>query len=368
MSFWNGKKVLITGHTGFKGSWLSIMLCMLGADVIGYALKPRTPNDNFEVCKLGEKITDIRGDIRDKDALERVFADFKPKILFHLAAQPLVLASYADITETYETNVMGTLNVLECIRGCNETKSAVIITSDKCYENLGQLQGYAETDRLGGYDPYSSSKACAEILVSSYRNSFLNVDTHESHGKAIATARAGNVIGGGDWSPDRIIPDCVRACISGKSIEIRSPKAIRPWQHVIEPLYGYIVLAEKLHANAKEYSGAWNFGPDMSGIISVWELAQVFTNKLGCGNPVDAYSTAAPHEAACLTLDITKAVNRLGWKPVIPIEQAVEMTAAWYKQFVTSNDLAERRSKLYKLCTEQIEYYFSKVNEQCKPE
>jgi len=354
--FWDAKRVLITGHTGFKGSWLSILLRKFGAEVIGYALDPKNSADNFVVCGLSNKITDIRGNICDYNKLEKVFAEYRPELVFHLAAQPLVLASYKDIRGTYETNVMGTLNVLECIKACPETKAAVIVTTDKCYENNEQIlsaRGYRETDRLGGYDPYSSSKACAEILVSSYRNSFFSLSE-----KAIATARAGNVIGGGDWSADRIVPDCINSFMNDGKIEIRNPHATRPWQHVIEPLYGYMMLAQQLYCKGAEYSEAWNFGPDAAGVTNVWELASLLLSELGSGSLIDKSSKSAVHEANFLSLDITKVSSRLGWYPSLSIGQAVKMTADWYKQYYKASEL---ESEIFRLCEVQIDFYLKRL-------
>ena len=350
--FWSGKKVLLTGHTGFKGSWLSIMLHKLGAIITGYALDPRTAGDNFLVCEVGSFVNDVRGDIRDNDKLLQVFEESMPEIVFHLAAQPLVLASYKDPRDTYETNVMGTLNVLECIRRCPSVKCAVIITTDKCYENMEQLQGYKETDRLGGYDPYSSSKACAEILVSSYRNSFY---------ENIATARAGNVIGGGDWASDRIVPDIVKSFVQNRKMEIRNPKAVRPWQHVIEPLYGYLLLGQSLYLSGKPFAEPWNFGPDSSGHMNVWELSSLMLDKLGGGELVDCSSGDAPHETGHLSLDITKARKLLGWNPVLSINEAIEFTSKWYKLYEQVKNKSESVEAMIKLCAGQIDFYMSKA-------
>lgn len=360
-AFWKARRVLVTGHTGFKGSWLSILLTMLGAEVIGYALNPRTQNDNFEVCGLSDRITDIRSDICDPINLEKTFSEYNPEIVFHLAAQPLVLESYKDIKGTYETNVIGTLNLLECVKNCEKTKCAVIITTDKCYENREQIWGYRENDALGGYDPYSSSKACVEILVSSFRNSFLNPTGYDSHRKAIATVRAGNVIGGGDWAPDRLVPDCINSLIHDEKICIRNPQAIRPWQHVIEPLYGYLLLAQNLVLHGAEYSEAWNFGPDPSEVTNVWDLATMIKNAFGKGELVDESATKSPHEASMLSLDITKAIYRLGWKPRLSIKQAVEMTVAWYKQNNELLDTHDSQYRMYELCVKQIYNYLLKV-------
>ena len=261
-NFYRGKRVLVTGHTGFKGSWLSVWLHELGAEVVGVGLDPATDRDNFMLTGIGEKIkADIRADIRDGERMKEIFAEYKPEIVFHLAAQPLVRLSYDIPVETYQTNVMGTINVMEAIRATDSVKGGVMITTDKCYENKEQIWGYRENEPMGGYDPYSSSKGAAEIAIASWRRSFFNPNDYQRHGKSIASVRAGNVIGGGDWALDRIIPDCIRALEAGKPIDIRSPKAIRPWQHVLEPLSGYMLLAKKMWESPTEYCEGWNFGP-----------------------------------------------------------------------------------------------------------
>ncbi|MCM1989306.1 CDP-glucose 4,6-dehydratase [Oceanirhabdus seepicola] len=344
-----GKTVLVTGHTGFKGSWLSIWLKELGAKVIGYGLDPYSQEDNFVVTKLKEKIVDIRGDIRDMDKLYQVFRKYKPHIVFHLAAQPLVRLSYKIPKETYEVNVIGTLNVLECIRKSHFVKVGVMITTDKCYENNEQIWGYRETDAMGGYDPYSSSKGCAELLIASYRNSFMNPKEYLQHGKAISSVRAGNVIGGGDWQKDRIIPDCIRALIDNTPIKIRNPKATRPFQHVLEPLSGYLLLASKMYEDGVNYSGAWNFGPDYNSIVNVETIVNLMISKWGCGQWIDLSNKNQPHEAKLLSLDCTKAKTYLNWRPRLDMEEAIEYTVDWYKNYKTSN--------VYDLCLNQIKEY-----------
>lgn len=341
-NFWNKKIVLVTGHTGFKGSWLSIWLNEMGAKVIGYSLDPNTQNDNFVLSNISNKIIDIRADIRDIEKLKEVFKIYQPEIVFHLAAQPLVRLSYKKPRQTYEVNVMGTLNVIECIRKNNCTKVGIFITTDKCYENKEQVWGYRENDSLGGYDPYSSSKACAELVIEAYRNSFMDTQN-------ISTVRAGNVIGGGDWSKDRLIPDCIKTLESSeKIINIRNPNAIRPWQFVLEPLAGYLLLAEKMYNN-KQYCGAWNFGPDVDSIINVWEISKMLTKKYGLGKLKDVSNQSQPHEASLLSLDTSKARFILGWKPKLNIEQALDMTVEWYKNYKTQN--------VYNLCIKQINLY-----------
>ena len=346
---YRGKKVLITGHTGFKGSWLSIWLNELGAEVIGYSLDPYTEKDNFVLSKIGEKIIDLRGDIRDKKYLEEVFEKYKPEFVFHLAAQPLVRLSYEEPVKTYETNVIGTINIMECIRKTPETKIGIMITTDKCYDNKEQIWGYRETDPLGGYDPYSSSKGAAEIAINSWKNSYFNPKDYNKHKKSIASVRAGNVIGGGDWSKDRIIPDCIRALEKGEPIKIRNPKAIRPWEHVLEPLNGYLTLGQKMYENSDKYSEAWNFGPEMESIIPVWEIGEKLIKYFGKGNLKDVSNPNEFHEAQLLALDITKARLRLNWKPVWNIEKTIEKTVEWYKMY--------KNTDVYELCVRQIKEF-----------
>lgn len=343
---YKNKTVLVTGHTGFKGSWLSIWLHELGAKVIGYSLDPYTDRDNFVLSKVGEKIVDIRGDIRDKVKLEEVFEKYNPEFVFHLAAQPLVRLSYENPIETYETNVMGTINVLEAIRKTKATKIGIMITTDKCYDNKEQLWGYRESDPLGGYDPYSSSKGAAEIAINSWRLSFMIPKDYEKHGKSIASVRAGNVIGGGDWAKDRIIPDCIKSLEANKPIEIRSPNAVRPWEHVLEPLSGYLLLGEKMYNNPVDYAEAWNFGPELSSIIPVWDVAQSVLNYYGKGELKDVSDPNAVHEAKLLALDISKARFKLGWIPALNIEETIELTVDWYKDY--------KDIDVYDLCKKQI--------------
>jgi len=345
------KNVLVTGHTGFKGSWLSIWLNELGANVIGYALDPYTDQDNFVVTNLSEKITDLRGEIRDYDNLLKTFEEEKPEIVFHLAAQPLVRLSYKEPRETYEVNVMGTVNVLEAARQSDSVKTVIIITSDKCYENNEWIWGYRENDPMGGYDPYSSSKGCAELVTSAYTRSFFE---NEDSDIAVASTRAGNVIGGGDWAADRLITDCISYLKEDKAIEIRSPKAIRPWQHVLEPLRGYLLLASKLYQTPEKYTGAWNFGPDEASIVTVGELVDKLVNKWGSGKWIDTSNKNEPHEAKLLKLDISKARYNLGWQPKLNINEAINMTVEWYKNYING--------KVYDLCVEQINNFVDKKN------
>lgn len=352
-NFYHGKRVLVTGHTGFKGSWLSIWLHELGAEVIGVAQDPFSERDNFVLSGIGEKIkADIRADIRDSERMKEIFREYQPEIVFHLAAQPLVRLSYEIPVETYQTNVMGTINILEAIRATDSVKVGVMITTDKCYENKEQIWGYRENEPMGGYDPYSSSKGAAEIAISSWRCSFFNPAQYEKHGKSIASVRAGNVIGGGDWALDRIIPDCIKALETGNPIEIRSPKAIRPWQHVLEPLSGYMLLAQKMWDDPTKYCEGWNFGPRVESISTVWEVASKVVENYGRGELKDLSDPNALHEAKLLILDISKAKFRLGWEPRMNIDQTLAFTVNWYENYYTVN--------VYNLCVQQIKEYSEK--------
>ena len=348
-----GRRVLVTGHTGFKGSWLSIWLHQMGAKVIGVALNPQTDRDNFVLSGIGEKIeADIRADIRNRQQMQDIFEQYQPEVVFHLAAQPLVRLSYDIPVETYEANVMGTIHVMEAIRHTPSVKVAVMITTDKCYENREQIWGYRENEAMGGYDPYSSSKGAAEIAISSWRRSFFNpADYGTKHHVAIASVRAGNVVGGGDWAKDRIVPDCIRALEAGQTIEIRSPKAIRPWQHVLEPLSGYLLLAAKMLEDPTRYCEGWNFGPRMESVTPVWDVATMITKYYGQGTLKDVSDPNALHEANLLMLDISKAHALLGWQPRTDIEQCCQLTADWYKRYRTEN--------VYDLCREQINTFLN---------
>lgn len=349
-NFFRGKRVLVTGHTGFKGSWLSIWLHELGAEVIGVAQDPFTERDNFVLSGIGQRIkADIRADIRDGERIKEIFRQYQPEIVFHLAAQPLVRLSYDIPVETYQTNVMGTIHILEAIRFTDSVKVGVMITTDKCYENREQIWGYRENEPMGGYDPYSSSKGAAEIAIASWRRSFFHPGAYEKHGKSIASVRAGNVIGGGDWALDRIIPDCIEALEIGKTIEIRSPKAIRPWQHVLEPLSGYMLLAQKMWEEPVKYCEGWNFGPRTESITSVWDVASMVIENYGSGELKDLSDPNALHEAKLLMLDISKAKFHLGWEPRMDIQQCIALTVDWYKKYKVEN--------VYKLCVEHIERY-----------
>ena len=340
--FWQKRKVLITGHTGFKGSWLSLWLQTLGADVLGYSFAPPTTPSLFEIANVEEGITHVEGDIRDKKHLSDVFIKYKPEIVFHLAAQSLVRYSYENPIETYETNVMGSLNVLGAIRGVDSVRSAIMVTTDKCYENKEWEWGYRETDPMGGHDPYSSSKGCMELLVASYRNSFFPPSELQYHNTGIATVRAGNVIGGGDWASNRLIPDIMNAIMTEKELYIRSPNAVRPWQHVLEPLAAYMELAEKLHGgNDPKFCSAWNFGPAREGCKPVeWILNEI--NSLS-GERLNwkTDKSQQPHEANLLMLDCSKALTHLEWTPSWSLLEALRETVAWYDAFTQNSNMRD---------------------------
>lgn len=323
---YEGKKVLVTGHTGFKGSWLTLWLKEMGAEVCGYALPPNTTPSLFDVVQVSDGIVNVFGDILDTEKLNKTFQDFQPEIVFHLAAQPLVRLSYAEPVLTYQTNVIGSLNVLEAARKTSSVKAFVNVTTDKCYENKEVNRGYKEDEPMGGYDMYSSSKGCVEILSSSYRRSFLQ------NGYSMATARAGNVIGGGDWALDRLIPDCVRAIEAREEIEIRNPVATRPWQHVLEPLSGYILLGHLLYTQGSKYAEGFNLGPNADSVLTVAEVAQQAVKEYGQGS-VKVHKRDDLHEANLLMLDITKAKQVLGWMPTYTAKEAIAHTIAWYKRF-----------------------------------
>ncbi|MEI6614187.1 MAG: CDP-glucose 4,6-dehydratase [Chrysiogenales bacterium] len=338
-TFWQGKRVLITGHTGFKGSWLSLCLQSLGAKVLGYAHKPPTQPNLFNLASVASGITSVLGDVRDREHFGQVVKDFKPEIVFHLAALAIVRESYNKPVETYATNVMGTVHLLDAVRHTENVRAVVIITSDKCYENREWVWGYRENEMMGGYDPYSSSKGCAEIVTAGYRNSFFNPKNHSKHGVALATARAGNVIGGGDWAKDRLIPDILRSLLKEETIIIRNPLAIRPWQHVLEPLNGYMMLAERLYQDGPAYSEGWNFGPYESGVKPVsWvvdELVSLWDTNISWQQD-EAYQ---PHEDTYLTLDCAKARAKLGWKPVLDLNTSLSWTVEWMKAYQAGADM-----------------------------
>jgi CDP-glucose 4,6-dehydratase len=338
---WRGRRVFLTGHTGFKGGWLALWLAKRGAQVRGYALDPATEPNLFTLARVGSAVEDVRGDIVDRGRLEESMREFRPEVVFHLAAQPLVRRSYADPLSTYMTNVMGTAHVLEAARKSPSVRAVVCVTTDKCYENREWVWPYRETDALGGHDPYSSSKACAEIVSAAYRSSFFSVERPRGEQIALATARAGNVIGGGDWSEDRLIPDLIRGFQRGEPVRIRRPQAIRPWQHVLEPLYGYLLLAEHLLAGDAAAASAFNFGPRdedawtveriADRLVAAWEKDAKWVQD---GDP-------GVHEAGLLRLDANKARAHLGWHPQLDIEAAVDWTAGWYRAWCNGADMGD---------------------------
>ncbi len=332
-NFYKGKKVLITGHTGFKGSWLTQWLSELGADITGYSLEPPTDPSLFKILKLEYKINHIEADIRNIEKLKETFLNYKPEIVFHLAAQPLVRVSYNDPVETFDTNVMGVVNIFEAVKASKSVKIFINVTTDKCYENKEWIYGYKETDAMGGYDPYSSSKGCSELITNSYRNSFFNTkDYGIKHHTAISSARAGNVIGGGDWALDRLIPDCIKSIVEEKIIKIRNPYANRPWQHVLEPLSGYLNLALLMNEKPKELSSGWNFGPFDNDILYVDKIVKKLIEYWGSGKYI-VKNNNEPHEANLLKLDISKASYYLNWQPVYNTYTAIEKTVDWYKEY-----------------------------------
>ncbi len=347
--FWKGKRVFITGHTGFKGSWLSIWLQTLGAEVCGYSLDVSTDHCLFTIANVEKKMRSILGDVRNYEQLYESMSSFQPHIIFHLAAQSLVRVSYEKPVETYATNVMGTVHLLECIRQIDGIEALVNVTSDKCYENKEWHWGYRESDAIGGYDPYSNSKGCSELLTAAYRSSFFNSENTKQQLCAIATARAGNVIGGGDWAKDRLIPDILNASTNNQKLTIRNPDAIRPWQHVLEPLSGYLMLAEKLSLNSAKYSGAWNFGPALQDVKSVeWIVNWLDSNYKSSQWIID--DSHQPHEAAYLKLDCSKAQSELEWKPIWNLEQALSSVVNWHKAWLYGSDMK-------KICTQEIQSY-----------
>jgi CDP-glucose 4,6-dehydratase len=345
--FWQGRRVLVTGHTGFKGSWLSLMLIGLGARLTGFALPPPTTPSLFALARIDQEMHSIIADLRDADAIDRALRECAPEIVLHLAAQPLVRASYADPVATYATNVMGLVHLLEAVRRSAQVRAVVVVTSDKCYENREWLWSYREDEPLGGHDPYSSSKACAELITAAWRRSFL------ADGRvAIATARAGNVIGGGDWAPDRLLPDLLAVIPAGRPVTLRHPEAVRPWQHVLDPLHGYLLLAEKLCAEeGLSFAEAWNFGPAQEDAKPVRWLAETLAQYWPERAPARPWRQDAaphPHEAGILKLDAAKARVRLGWQPRWPLATALEKTAQWHRDW-------QAGAKARDLCMAQIQ-------------
>ena len=352
-SFWNGKRVFLTGHTGFKGGWLSLWLASMGAKVTGYALAPNTIPNFFEVVHVEGSIEQSHiADIRDLDNLQKAMLEAKPEIVIHMAAQPLVRYSYANPVETYATNVMGTVHVLESIRALDCVRAVVVVTTDKCYENKEWAWGYRENEPMGGHDPYSNSKGCAELVTSAFRESFFSPSKYAQHGIAIASARAGNVIGGGDWSEDRLIPDAIKAFEAKAALMIRNPLATRPWQHVLEPLSGYLVLAQALYEKGAQFDGGWNFGPRDDDARSVQEVINLLIKNWGSVASWTQDQSEQPHEAHSLKLDCSKAHQYLGWIPKWNLEQAIRTIADWQNAY-------QRKVDMHELSLHQINQYQS---------
>ena len=339
--FWRGKRVFLTGHTGFKGSWLSLWLQQLGAEVTGYALQPPTQPSLFEVARVAQGMKSIIGDMRDGTALGKAMREAMPDIVIHMAAQPLVRRSYVDPVETYSTNVMGTVHLLEAVRQTKSVRAVVTVTSDKCYENKEWVWGYRENEAMGGFDPYSNSKGCAELVTAAYRSSFFNPAKYSEHLVALASGRAGNVIGGGDWAEDRLIPDILRAISENRPVVIRNPHAIRPWQHVLEPLSGYLQLAQKLYEEGAAYAEGWNFGPNDEDAKPVQWIVEQLTQQWSDGANWKLDQAEHPHEAHYLKLDCSKAKMRLDWKPRWTLAQALENIIAWHKAHQRGDDMRE---------------------------
>jgi CDP-glucose 4,6-dehydratase len=345
VEFWRNRRVLVTGHTGFKGAWLSLWLQSMGAEIQGVALAPGTKPSLFERARVGLEMRSSIRDIRDLDSMKSLVREFKPEILLHLAAQPLVRASYAHPVETYSTNIMGTVNMLEAARNCDSVRAIVNVTTDKCYENKEWVWGYRETDAMGGHDPYSSSKGCSELITAAYRSSFFSKGT-----TLLATARAGNVIGGGDWAADRLVPDILRAFESDRPAVLRNPRATRPWQHVLEPLAGYLELAEKLYFGLGHWDGAWNLGPVADDVREVGWVADYLAFKWGHHASWRTDNLPQPHEAKLLRLDITKATTLLDWRPHWTLSKALDKTVDWQMKWLAGCDIRQ-------LCIDQIKEY-----------
>lgn len=351
--FWVGKKVFLTGHTGFKGGWLTIWLTSMGAKVTGYSLAPNTSPNLFEAANIASlcERTCIE-DIRDLDSLRNALVETSPDVVIHMAAQPLVRYSYTNPVETYATNVMGTVHVLEAIRSCPSVRAAVIVTTDKCYENKEWVWGYRENEPMGGYDPYSNSKGCAELVTAAYRQSFFPESAYDNHRVAIASARAGNVIGGGDWSQDRLVPDAIAAFEVHKTLQIRNPRATRPWQHVLEPISGYLVLAQALYAEGAAFNGAWNFGPQDSDARSVQEVVELLISQWGSPAAWQQDGSPQPHEAHFLKLDCSKANQNLGWRARWTLENAIAAIVEW-------QDAYRKKKDILALTRKQIKSYIT---------
>jgi CDP-glucose 4,6-dehydratase len=338
-NFWRGKRVFLTGHTGFKGSWLSLWLQELGVELTGYSLQPPTDPSLFVAAQVANGMKSVIGDIRDASTLESVLAHARPEIVIHMAAQPLVRYSYDNPVETYSTNIMGLVNVFEAVRKVKGIRAVVNVTSDKCYENREWSWGYREQEAMGGYDPYSSSKGCAELITAAYRRSYFNAERYGDHGVALGSGRAGNVIGGGDWALDRLIPDIMRSISDKKTVEIRNPHAIRPWQHVLEPLSGYLMLAEKLYSKGPEFADGWNFGPLEDDVRTVKWIVEHLTQAWGDGAEWASNGIQGPHEATFLKLDCSKARAYLGWTPVWGLRETLDKITQWHRAHVRGDDI-----------------------------
>lgn len=340
-AFWRGRKVFLTGHTGFNGGWLSLWLQLMGAEVTGYALSPPTRPSLFESAAVAEGMISIIGDLRDLECLRKSMQAAQPEIVIHMAAQPLVRYSYQKPVETYATNVMGTVHMLEAVRATSSVRAVVNITTDKCYENREWVWGYRENDPMGGYDPYSSSKGCAELVSAAYRSSFFNPSDYAKHGVALATVRAGNVIGGGDWAQDRLIPDIIGAFEKGLPVQIRNPHAVRPWQHVLEPLRGYLMLAERMINDGVKFSEGWNFGPNDDDLKPVVWIVEEIARRWNDNAKWTINSGDHPHEAGYLKLDISKARTNLNWKPLLKLPDSLGLVVDWAKAHHAGRDVRD---------------------------
>lgn len=354
-SFFKNKKVLITGHTGFKGSWLCLLLNKLGANVYGYALNPPTHPSLYELAGIEALVNSTIGDVRDFDLLTKTIKWIQPEIVIHMAAQSLVRESYKYPRETYEVNVMGTVNLFEAIKQVDSVRAILNVTTDKCYENHEWHWGYRENEPMGGYDPYSNSKGCSELVTSAFRNSFFNPNKYDQHMVAVASARAGNVIGGGDWAEDRLIPDFIRAIANGEMVKIRSPYAIRPWQFVLEPLSGYLILCQKLYSDGAKYAEGWNFGPDDMDAKNVEWIISKICEKWGNNTSYQVDSLPQPHEAYYLKLDYSKAKAMLNWNPLWSIDKTLESIVNWTKAYTNKQNMQE-------VCIRQMQEFFTKSN------
>ena len=341
LNFWKNKKVLLTGHTGFKGSWLSIWLKKLDVELVGFSKDIPTKPSLFEIAKVSEGMTSITGNIEDFAAIQKVLKENKPEIVIHMAAQSLVRKSYEEPINTFATNVMGTVNLLQAVKTTGSTRVLINITSDKCYENKGTEKAFSENSPMGGYDPYSSSKGCAELVTSAFRNSFFNLKEFERHGCSLSSVRSGNVIGGGDWAKDRLIPDIMNSISKRIPTQIRNTRSIRPWQFVLEPLFGYLILAQRMWEEGKEFSEPWNFGPDETDCKSVKWILEKISKELDDGFSWKEDTRDNPHEAEMLKLDCNKAKKRLGWKTKLDVNETIEWTVNWYKEYFKNSDMKQ---------------------------